>query len=95
MPSLSPFGVFECADGYVALVAVHEKLARGLFRPMGRPEIGDDPHGEQPGARLTDGRHAVAAQALEERARGLETAGACGVQRGGVGKDSLALDHRG
>ena len=40
---LSPFGVFECADGYVALVAVHEKLARGLFRAMERPDLGDDP----------------------------------------------------
>lgn len=39
---LSPFGVFECADGYVAVVAVHEKLARGLFRAMGRPELSDD-----------------------------------------------------
>jgi crotonobetainyl-CoA:carnitine CoA-transferase CaiB-like acyl-CoA transferase len=25
------------------LVAVHEKLARGLFRAMGRPELGEDP----------------------------------------------------
>jgi crotonobetainyl-CoA:carnitine CoA-transferase CaiB-like acyl-CoA transferase len=40
---LSPFGVFECADGYVAIVAVHEKLARGLFRAMGEPELSDDP----------------------------------------------------
>lgn len=40
---LSPFGVFECADGYVAVVAVHEKLARGLFRAMGQPELSDDP----------------------------------------------------
>lgn len=40
---LSPFGVFECADGYIALVAVHEKLARGLFRAMGKPELGEDP----------------------------------------------------
>ena len=40
---LSPFGVFECADGYVAVVAVHEKLARGLFAAMGAPELGDDP----------------------------------------------------
>lgn len=37
---LSPFGVFECADGYVAVVAVHEKLAQGLFRAMGKPELG-------------------------------------------------------
>ena len=40
---LSPFGVFECADGYVAVVAVHEKLAQGLFRAMGQPEMSDDP----------------------------------------------------
>src|SRR4051794_35672382 len=39
---LSPFGVFECADGYVAIVAVHEKLARGLFRAMERPDLGED-----------------------------------------------------
>lgn len=40
---LSPFGVFECADGYVALVAVHEKLAEGLFRAMGNPGLSKDP----------------------------------------------------
>jgi crotonobetainyl-CoA:carnitine CoA-transferase CaiB-like acyl-CoA transferase len=40
---LSPFGVFRCSDGYVALVALHEKLARGLFRAMAQPELGDDP----------------------------------------------------
>ncbi|MDF7776358.1 CoA transferase [Sphingomonas sp. AOB5] len=40
---LSPFGVFECADGYVAVVAVHQKLAAGLFRAMGEPGLIDDP----------------------------------------------------
>jgi crotonobetainyl-CoA:carnitine CoA-transferase CaiB-like acyl-CoA transferase len=40
---LSPFGVFECADGYVALVAVHEKMAAGLFEAMGAPEMLEDP----------------------------------------------------
>ncbi|MDE2403574.1 MAG: CoA transferase [Sphingomonadales bacterium] len=39
---LSPFGVFECADGYVAVVAVHEPLARGLFAAMGQPELAED-----------------------------------------------------
>jgi crotonobetainyl-CoA:carnitine CoA-transferase CaiB-like acyl-CoA transferase len=39
---LSPFGVFECADGYIALVAVHEKLAQGLFCAMGQPELAAD-----------------------------------------------------
>jgi crotonobetainyl-CoA:carnitine CoA-transferase CaiB-like acyl-CoA transferase len=40
---LSPFGVFECADGYVAVVAVHEPLARGLFAAMGEPNLAQDP----------------------------------------------------
>jgi CoA:oxalate CoA-transferase len=40
---LSPFGVFACADGYVAVVAVHEPLARGLFDAMGQPELAQDP----------------------------------------------------
>jgi CoA:oxalate CoA-transferase len=40
---LSPFGVFECADGYVAVVAVHEPLARGLFAAMGQSELASDP----------------------------------------------------
>jgi CoA:oxalate CoA-transferase len=58
---LSPFGVFECADGYVALVAVHEKLARGLFRAMGQPELGEDPR--------FGSRDARVANALELEAR--------------------------
>lgn len=41
---LSPFGVFECADGYIALVAVHDKLAAGLFRAMGQVELLQHPH---------------------------------------------------
>ncbi|MGF7149976.1 crotonobetainyl-CoA:carnitine CoA-transferase CaiB-like acyl-CoA transferase [Sphingomonas zeicaulis] len=51
---LSPFGVFECADGYVALVAVHEKLARGLFQAMGAPELGDDPRFASRDARVAN-----------------------------------------
>lgn len=51
---LSPFGVFECADGYVAVVAVHEKLARGLFRAMGQPELGDDPRFASRDARVAN-----------------------------------------
>jgi len=39
---LSPFGVFKCADGYVAIVAVHEGLARGLFRAMEQTDLGAD-----------------------------------------------------
>jgi CoA:oxalate CoA-transferase len=51
---LSPFGVFECADGYVAIVAVHEPLARGLFRAMGQPELSDDPRYANRDARVAN-----------------------------------------
>lgn len=36
---LCPFGLFECADGYIALVAVQDPLAHALYRAMGRPEF--------------------------------------------------------
>lgn len=58
---LSPFGVFECADGYVALVAVHQPLARGLFAAMGAPELIDDARFATRDSRVTN------AVALEER----------------------------
>jgi len=51
---LSPFGVFECADGYVAIVAVHEPLARGLFKAMGQPELGKDPRFANRDARVAN-----------------------------------------
>ncbi len=51
---LSPFGVFECADGYVAVVAVHEPLARGLFAAMGQSELGDDPRFNNRDARVAN-----------------------------------------
>lgn len=51
---LSPFGVFECADGYVALVAVPEKMAQGLFLAMGEPELGRDPRFSSRNARVAN-----------------------------------------
>lgn len=51
---LSPFGVFECADGYVAVVAVHEPLARGLFDAMGQRELGEDPRFANRDARVAN-----------------------------------------
>ncbi|MBU6267891.1 MAG: CoA transferase [Sphingomonadales bacterium] len=51
---LSPFGVFECADGYVAVVAVHEPLARGLFAAMGQPDLADDPRFANRDARVAN-----------------------------------------
>jgi CoA:oxalate CoA-transferase len=58
---LSPFGVFACRDGYVAVVAVHEKLAQGLFAAMGEPELGQDPRFATRDARVAN------AVALEAR----------------------------
>lgn len=51
---LSPFGVFQCNDGYIALVAVHEKLARGLFRAMNQPELIEDPRFSHRDARVAN-----------------------------------------
>jgi len=43
VPRLTPFGVFESADGYVALCAPTEHFARGVFHAIGRPELASDP----------------------------------------------------
>lgn len=51
---LSPFGVFRCADGYVAIVAVHDPLAKGLFRAMGRPEMIEEDRFSNRGRRVAN-----------------------------------------
>lgn len=51
---LSPFGVFRCADGYVAIVAVHDGLAAGLFRAMGQPELLEDDRYSNRGRRVAN-----------------------------------------
>lgn len=43
MPRLTPFGVFESADGYVAICAPTERFARGVFDAIGHPEFAADP----------------------------------------------------
>jgi crotonobetainyl-CoA:carnitine CoA-transferase CaiB-like acyl-CoA transferase len=43
VPRLAPFGVFEAADGYVAICAPTEHLARGVFAAMGRADLAGDP----------------------------------------------------
>lgn len=43
LPRLAPFGVYRCADGWIAMVAPQDKLAELLFAAMGRPELGEDP----------------------------------------------------
>jgi crotonobetainyl-CoA:carnitine CoA-transferase CaiB-like acyl-CoA transferase len=43
LPRLAPFGLYRCADGWIALVAPQEKLAASLFEVMGRLDLLDDP----------------------------------------------------
>jgi crotonobetainyl-CoA:carnitine CoA-transferase CaiB-like acyl-CoA transferase len=43
VPRLTPFGVYESADGHVAICAPTEPFARGVFAAIGHPEFEADP----------------------------------------------------
>ena len=43
VPRLTPFGIYESADGYVAICAPTEQFARGVFAAIGHPEFESDP----------------------------------------------------
>jgi crotonobetainyl-CoA:carnitine CoA-transferase CaiB-like acyl-CoA transferase len=43
VPRLTPFGVYEAADGYLAICAPTDQFARGVFAAIGRPELERDP----------------------------------------------------
>lgn len=43
VPRLAPFGIFESADGYVAICAPTEHFARGVFAAMERADLAADP----------------------------------------------------
>ena len=43
VPRLTPFGVYESADGYLAICAPTDQFARGVFAAIGRPELERDP----------------------------------------------------
>ena len=42
VPRLAPFGIFGAADGYVALCAPMDTMARAVFEAIGQPELDDD-----------------------------------------------------
>jgi crotonobetainyl-CoA:carnitine CoA-transferase CaiB-like acyl-CoA transferase len=42
VPRLTPFGIYESADGYVAICAPTEQFARGVFAAIGHPEFEHD-----------------------------------------------------
>jgi len=43
VPRLTPFGIYESADGHVAICAPTEQFARGVFTAIGHPEFDADP----------------------------------------------------
>jgi CoA:oxalate CoA-transferase len=43
MARLGTFGVYECADGYIAITAAGQPGAEAVFAAIGRPELGQDP----------------------------------------------------
>jgi CoA:oxalate CoA-transferase len=43
LPRLAPFGLYRCADGWVAIVAPQDKLVASLFSVMGRHDLISDP----------------------------------------------------
>lgn len=56
VPRLTPFGVYRCADGYVALVAVLDSLTAALFRAMGREDLAGDPRYATRDARVANSK---------------------------------------
>lgn len=51
---LCPFGLFRCADGYIALVAVQDSIAHSLYRAMQQPSMIDDPRFATRNARVAN-----------------------------------------
>jgi crotonobetainyl-CoA:carnitine CoA-transferase CaiB-like acyl-CoA transferase len=43
VPRLTPFGVYESADGHLAICAPTDQFARGVFAAIERPELAHDP----------------------------------------------------
>jgi CoA:oxalate CoA-transferase len=42
VPRLTPFGIYQSADGHVAICAPSEQFARGVFAAIGHPEFETD-----------------------------------------------------
>jgi crotonobetainyl-CoA:carnitine CoA-transferase CaiB-like acyl-CoA transferase len=99
MARLGTFGVYECADGYVAITAGGPQ-ANALFRAAGKPELADDPR-FQGVARMRNYRELTAeleewtrARSVQQVVAALEEAGVpCGAVRspGEAVGDALAL----
>ena len=42
VPRLAPFGIFPTKDGFIAICAPTEAMARGFFEAVGHPELSED-----------------------------------------------------
>jgi CoA:oxalate CoA-transferase len=42
LPRLAPFGIYPTQDGFIAICAPTEAMARGFFEAAGHPELSDD-----------------------------------------------------
>ncbi|HEY6642787.1 CaiB/BaiF CoA-transferase family protein [Povalibacter sp.] len=51
---LCPFGLFQCTDGYIALVAVQDTLSHALYRAMQQPALSTDPRFATRNARVAN-----------------------------------------
>ena len=72
VPRLTPFGVFESADGYLAICAPTETFARGVFAAIGRPDLEGDPRFATRDARVAN--MDAMNDCIETFTRGLATA---------------------
>lgn len=56
VPRLTPFGIYESADGHVAICAPTEQFARGVFEAIGDPGLAADPRFASRDARVANER---------------------------------------
>jgi crotonobetainyl-CoA:carnitine CoA-transferase CaiB-like acyl-CoA transferase len=72
VPRLAPFGIFQSADGYVAICAPTENFARGVFAAMNRPDLAADPRFATRDARVENVE--AVNKFMEDFTRGMPTA---------------------
>ena len=90
VPRLTPFGIYESADGHVAICAPTEQFARGVFAAIGHPEFEHGPAVRDPGCpcrarRRNDRAHrSVHAHAGDGRAPAAARTAQCAVGGGAV-----------
>jgi len=54
VPRLTPFGVYQSADGYISICAPMEQFARGVFAAIGRSDLQNDARFATRDARVTN-----------------------------------------